>query len=123
MQGVMSQAPISAALTYLGPMSERPLSYTHARDRGNLNVERHVMAIHDLRHATSKLTLEKEGVILADLPLDVGNETNPNIIAAVYHPRLERLMRHASCAARRSGSRSADRSSCAQSSYTYPRGG
>jgi hypothetical protein len=75
-------------------MTERPLSYTHARDRGNLNVERHVMAIHDLRHATSKPTLEKEGVILADLPLDVGNETDPDIIAAVYHPRLERLMRH-----------------------------
>ncbi|HTH29552.1 MAG TPA: CmcJ/NvfI family oxidoreductase [Sphingobium sp.] len=60
--------PVMAEINYLGEMDEKPLSYSHNREKGNLVLDGHVMQVQDIRR--SNTTLEKEGVILADLAMD-----------------------------------------------------
>lgn len=57
---------IAAEINYLGQMEGEPLSYSHCREKGNLVLDSHVMPINDIRR--SDTSLEKEGVILANLP-------------------------------------------------------
>lgn len=57
---------IRADINYLGQMDAEPLSYSHCREKGNLVLDSRNIPIADIRYANT--SLEKEGVMLADLP-------------------------------------------------------
>jgi hypothetical protein len=84
---------IAGKINYLGRMTERPVSYAYARDKGNLIIDSQEVSIYDIRKAVVAPTLEREGFVRADLPLDVDDPLAPEAIAAALHPPLMEIMR------------------------------
>jgi hypothetical protein len=50
------------------------------------------MPVADIRQFEPPATLEKEGFMLARLPLEIGDERDPEAIEAIYRPRLQQLI-------------------------------
>ena len=76
---------------YLGPMDEAPLFCGDQQENNRINLEPHVMPVHDMRQ--SGTSLDAEGFMLGNLRLDIGQEDNVEVIASIYRPMIEDYLR------------------------------
>ena len=61
---------VFGTVNYLGPMAEPPVGYTHNRELGNFNLEPHRVRIRDLRTLDRPASLEREGCMLLEVPME-----------------------------------------------------
>jgi hypothetical protein len=95
---------VSAELTYLGPMSEKPRNYTYdppaGVTRSNIVADAHLVQIRDARPIAPSLSLDREGFDLVREASEVGNFYDDEEVRNVYYPEVERLIRQATGASR-----------------------
>jgi hypothetical protein len=79
---------------YLGSMTAPPVFHTEVPERGNLNLEPHLMPVRDMRQAQGTSAFAKQGFARVDLPLAIDSKMSVDAIAEKYHPPLMEVMRH-----------------------------
>jgi hypothetical protein len=95
---------IVAPLNFLVPMAEKPVAYNYDPPPGTpvrtgKSVE-HQVAIRDARPLINQLSLDKEGFVLLHHQTAVTNFYDEEQIRRIYYPECERVMQHATGAAR-----------------------
>ena len=95
---------IEAALNYAVRTGAKPVSETYGKGglerRYTGTFEKHVVAVHDARPARAGLALDINGFELADHPTRMTSFFDPDAIAKIYYPEMEKLIAERSGAAR-----------------------
>jgi hypothetical protein len=86
------QTQVTGSFNYVGSMDDEPVYFKDQPERTNIRFEAHVMPVADIRGFDSPPTLEREGFMLANLRLDIGEERDPEAIHAVYQPLLHEYL-------------------------------
>jgi len=96
-------AAIEAALNFLRPMAERPVSYQYDPPPGvparTGQYDPHVVALGNARPLAESLSLDVEGFALIRAPSALATFDDEAAIRAVYYPEVERLIGAATGAA------------------------
>lgn len=79
---------VRGAVNYLSGQSEGFVKYTQQRERSTLQHDSHEVTMLDMRGMSPPPALDREGFMLAHLPLDPDLPQDVDAIAAVYHPLL-----------------------------------
>jgi hypothetical protein len=95
---------VVAPLNFTVPMAEKPYSYNYDPPpgmpaRNTQNIE-HNVVVHDARAVNDVLSLDREGFVLLHHQTAAENLYDEEIIAQVYYPECERLMKEATGARR-----------------------
>ncbi|HYM72863.1 MAG TPA: CmcJ/NvfI family oxidoreductase [Stellaceae bacterium] len=95
---------IVAPLNFMVPMAEKPYSYNYdpppgVPARNTENIE-HNVTVHDARAVGAALSLDREGFVLVHHKTAASDLYDEDIIARVYYPECERLMKEATGARR-----------------------
>ena len=95
---------VVAPLNFLKPMAERPYSYNYDPGPGvalrNTENATHSVAVQDARRVADRLSLDREGFMLVRHPTAAGDLYDEAVIARVYYPECEALMKAATGARR-----------------------
>jgi hypothetical protein len=87
---------VSAALSYLVPMREKPYRYNYDPPpdvpRSNAAYETRTVAIHDVRSVASQLSLDAEGVAFTHIHSAVRDFYDDEEVRRVYYPEIEMLV-------------------------------
>ncbi len=88
---------VEAAMSYLEPTGEKPISATYGPD-STLHTHTgtytdHVVSIANARGERAEHTLDREGFRLADHPTAVSDFYDEDEVRAVYYPELEALVK------------------------------
>ena len=95
---------VIAPLNFMVPMAAKPYSYNYDPGpgialRNTENVE-HRVTVYDAREVGAALSLDREGFVLVRHKTAAADLYDEDIIARVYYPECERLMREATGAKR-----------------------
>lgn len=97
-------AGIVAPLNFTMPMADKPYSYNYEPPPGvpprNTREETHQIKIIDARALNDRLSLEREGFVLVRHPTAAADLYDEAVIAKVYYPECERLIKEATGATR-----------------------
>jgi len=100
----MRLSGVAAPVNFTAPMSEKPYSYNYDPPAGvpvrNTENEAHTITVRDARAAADALSLDREGFVLVHHKTEAADLYDEEIIAKVYYPECERLMRQATGAKR-----------------------
>jgi hypothetical protein len=95
---------VTADLNYLGPIQDRPRTYTFEPPSGepksNIVPEPHTVPIHDIRPVSETISLDREGFALVRKKSSVEDFYDDDEIKRVYYPEAERLIKAATGADR-----------------------
>lgn len=117
---------VDGSVNYIGCMSVRPRYYAQDHARDNLVLDPQIMRIEDLRGATERPTLEREGFALIPHKSKVEDFRDSEAVKRIHIPEIEQLVRKLSGASQvivtgpgilRFGERSAD---CGKYFNSYP---
>ena len=99
-----SHDDVRATLNYIADISDKPVSYLYQPPEGtpqrSWHVGKHPMTIHNARAVVEQLSLDRQGFILTHQQSAVANFYDDDEVRAVYYPEVERLVKHATGAAR-----------------------
>ncbi len=95
---------VTAALNYLAPMAEKPVTYTFEPPPGvpwrTGALEARTVAVRDARPAAARLSLDAQGFAFLRAPTAAGDLYDDAEVRSVYLPESERLVQAATGAAR-----------------------
>jgi hypothetical protein len=95
---------IEATLNYLAAMTERPRNYTFDPPpgvaRSNVQREQHTVTIHDVRPASSDVSLDREGFAVLHSPSAVKDFWDEDEVRRVYYPEVQRVLTEATGASK-----------------------
>lgn len=95
---------VKAALNFIVPSAEKPLSYEYDPPSGvprtTAAYEARTVPIHDMRPIAAGFSLEREGVQLLHAPTQVEDFYDERQIRKFYYPEAERLVRELTGASR-----------------------
>ncbi|BAT54681.1 hypothetical protein NOS3756_36530 [Nostoc sp. NIES-3756] len=95
---------VEANLTYLVPMTEKPVNYTYEPPAGirrtNGTYETHKLPIYNARSISENITLDKEGFAFSEHNTNVRNFYDEDEILQVYYPEAEQLLKQLTGATR-----------------------
>lgn len=83
---------VTAEINYLEEMRERPAFYAENYSRDNLLLKPQAVPIHDLRRCQNRLSLDREGFVLASHQSGVSDFRDANEVTQIYLPEIERLL-------------------------------
>jgi hypothetical protein len=83
-------------LTYIGPMTERPRYHTNDSSRDLITRDRRTILVEDARLRSQPPSLTQEGFALFPHKSSVSNFHDPEQLAGIYLPEIERLVREVS---------------------------
>lgn len=86
-KGPIERTEAIGVFNYLGDMDEEPLFCGDQQENNRFVYDPRTLPVHDMRG--SGATLEREGFMLGRLPLDIGVEDDPEVIARLYRPMVE----------------------------------
>jgi hypothetical protein len=69
-------------------MDTFPVFYSERRERNNLNTETHSVQIEDYREAATTPSLAKEGFMVVDNQVHLGDEQDPQVLEKLWYPPL-----------------------------------
>jgi hypothetical protein len=99
----VTAAAVTAPITFLRPMKERPVSYQIEPPAGvpvrNSVYEPHLVSIADARPAAAGLSLDREGFALVDAPGASVDFNDDEAIRRGYYPQVGRVLREVTGAA------------------------
>ncbi|HLY44549.1 MAG TPA: CmcJ/NvfI family oxidoreductase [Stellaceae bacterium] len=97
-------AGVVAPLNFTMPMADKPYSYNYEPPPGvpprNTREETHEIKIIDARALNDRLSLDNEGFLLMRHPTAAADLYDEEVIAKVYYPECERLIKEATGAMR-----------------------
>ena len=85
---------VRAQINYLRENTPDSIWYSSESWRSHLPLRTQAMAIEDVRPIRSQLTLDREGIMLAEAPCGVKDFLDREAAAKVYLPELEEVVRH-----------------------------
>jgi hypothetical protein len=95
---------VEAKLNYLAPMPEKPFNYTYDPPPGvprtNAVYDERVIAIHNARPIAARLTLDGEGIALAERRTSQRDFDDEDELRRIYYPESAAMVAAASGAAR-----------------------
>ncbi|BAY37540.1 hypothetical protein NIES2111_18790 [Nostoc sp. NIES-2111] len=95
---------VEANLSYLVPMTEKPVNYTYEPPAGirrtNGTYETHKLPIYNARSISENITLDKEGFAFSEHNTNVRNFYDEDEILQVYYPEAEQLLKQLTGATR-----------------------
>ena len=83
---------LETLLTYVGPMTDRPRYYATDSSRNVITRDRRTVRIEDARSRPQPPSLAQEGFALFLHKTAVSNFCNPEELARIYEPEMERLV-------------------------------
>jgi hypothetical protein len=83
---------VESRVNYIGPMTERPRYYADDGSRDNLTLDPRTVRVDDARLRVQPPSLTREGFELIAHRSDVSDFRNPQEIARIYGPEIERLL-------------------------------
>ncbi|MEJ1935086.1 CmcJ/NvfI family oxidoreductase [Nostoc sp. NIES-2111] len=88
---------VEANLSYLVPMTEKPVNYTYEPPAGirrtNGTYETHKLPIYNARSISENITLDKEGFAFSEHNTNIRNFYDEDEIRQVYYPEAEQLLK------------------------------
>ncbi|BCL36548.1 CmcJ/NvfI family oxidoreductase [Nostoc sp. MS1] len=95
---------VEANLTYLVPMTDKPVYYTYEPPAGiprtNGTYETHKLPIYNARSISETITLDKQGFAFSEHNTSVRNFYDEDEIRQVYYPEAEQLLKQLTGATR-----------------------
>jgi hypothetical protein len=95
---------VRAQITYSVDTGEKPVNETfetgQAIRRRTGATQQHQVRIHDARALAAELSLDRHGFVLVQHPTAVTDFFDPDQLAGIYYPEIERLVQHVSGASR-----------------------
>lgn len=85
-------AVVTASVNYLGPMAERPVFFSEAHHKNNLNLVATEVAIADFRGRPGEATLATTGFQLVDHPTATGDFRDADAVERIYLPEIRELI-------------------------------
>jgi hypothetical protein len=83
---------VASRVNYIGQMSERPRYYAHDSSRDVITFDRRTILVEDARLRSQPPSLGQEGFALFQHPSAVADFLDPEELARVYSPEIERLV-------------------------------
>lgn len=94
---IAALAFVTGELNYLGPLQERPRTYTYeppaGEPRSNIVPEPHAVPIHDLRSIADLVSLDREGFALVRQPSAIRNFYDDEEVKQVYCDEAKQLIK------------------------------
>jgi hypothetical protein len=94
---IAALAFVTGELNYLGPLQERPRTYTYeppaGEPRSNIVPEPHAVPIHDLRSIADLVSLDREGFALVRQPSAIRNFYDDEEVKQVYYDEAKQLIK------------------------------
>jgi hypothetical protein len=84
--------PVESRVNYIGPMTERPRYHADDGSRDNLELDPRTIRVDNARLWVQPPSLAREGFALIPHRSDVSDFRNPQEIARIYGPEIERLL-------------------------------
>jgi hypothetical protein len=84
--------PVESRVNYIGPMTERPRYYVNDGSRDNLKLDPRTIRVDNARLWVRPPTLAREGFALIPHRSEVSDFRNPEEIARIHQPEIERLL-------------------------------
>lgn len=84
---------VEAQINYLAPNTPDSVWYSHDSWRSHMPLDPHMMPIEDVRGFRDRVSLDREGVFLADTPTSVKDFLDRDAAARVYLPELEEAVK------------------------------
>ncbi|MFC4594532.1 CmcJ/NvfI family oxidoreductase [Sphingobium tyrosinilyticum] len=83
---------VTGVVNYLSGQAEGRVKYTQQRERSTLQHDAHSVLMHDIRNSSELPTLEREGFMVASIPLDPQLPLDARVIAEAYNPAIQRFL-------------------------------